>query len=277
MHSDELNHRLEHCDLCPRHCGVNRVCGESGFCRVLKTPKIYQHFLHFGEEEMIAPAFIVNFAGCNLSCPDCPEREHWQQPGLPITNATVYAHALISHWNRAGLPASLEWIGGEPSLNLPFILEASCVLKQNLSNCPPIYINTNAYFNENLISYMQDVIDGFVFDLKCSRGCSKQITGAEDYYDVVTRNIQLIEKFGWNPDSLIVRHLVVPHHIDCCTKPVIEWFCYYTPELIFNLMTTYRSIKDSLYQGLDENSKKLVIEYTRCAGVKHLLINGVYE
>ena len=277
MYSDELNHRLLHCDLCPHHCGVNRLCGESGFCHILETPRIYQHFLHFGEEDFISPAFIVNFAGCNLSCPDCPERAHWQQPALPITSATDYAHALMSHWKRVGLPASLEWIGGEPSLNLPFILEASDVLKQHLPNCPPILLNTNAYFNEDLISYMQKLIDGFVFDLKCSCECSKQLTGAADYYNVVTRNIQLIVNADWNPDLLIVRHLVVPHHFECCTKSVIEWFCQNIPGLKFNLMTTYRSIKDGLYKGLDEDYKNIAINYARCAGIKHLLINGGAE
>ena len=42
--------RLESCDLCPRHCGVNRLLDERGFCRIGRQARVYSCAPHFGEE-----------------------------------------------------------------------------------------------------------------------------------------------------------------------------------------------------------------------------------
>ncbi|MBI2438735.1 MAG: hypothetical protein HYV36_08000, partial [Lentisphaerae bacterium] len=45
---------LEHCELCPRRCGVNRAAGQSGYCRSGTFAQIFRYGAHYGEEPPIA-------------------------------------------------------------------------------------------------------------------------------------------------------------------------------------------------------------------------------
>ena len=263
--------RLKHCDLCPHHCGVNRIVGQTGICGATGLPSIYQHFIHLGEEIQLVPAFIVNFAGCNLYCPDCAERHRWQNRPLSTGNAQHYAKAMADYWNKTGFPKSLEWIGGEPTLHLDYVLETSAALKEWLgTNCPKIYLNTNVYFNDNLIPYMDALIDGFVFDLKCMQSCALNLTGYENYTSVVTTNILKIYQM-WPHENLILRHLIQPNHVHCCTKNIILWCKDNTPDLCFNLMTAFHGNDGNT---ISDDERKQGIELLTQSGLNRFLIDG---
>lgn len=45
---------LKSCRICPRECGVNRIEGESGFCKIAGGIKVAKAFLHFWEEPCIS-------------------------------------------------------------------------------------------------------------------------------------------------------------------------------------------------------------------------------
>ncbi len=38
---------------------------------------------------------------------------------------------------------------------------------------------------------------------------------------------------------MIVRHLVLPGHVDCCTKPALRWLAGHTSEALVNIMDQY--------------------------------------
>ena len=268
----ELKSRLEACDLCPHQCGVNRNAGQTGICGVTGTPKIYQHFLHYGEEISIIPAFVVNLAGCNLRCPDCPERHRWTMPALKTGAPEYYARALIQHWEKSGFPKTIEWIGGEPSLNLPYILEVSEKLKMALPQCPKIYLNTNGYFESDLVEYMDGCFDGFVWDLKCMPSCARELVGYHHYFEVVTNNI-LNGYQRWPVTNQILRHLVVPGHLECCTKEIIRWCEKEIPKMIFNLMTGFYGEDGRM---LDEWECRGAEKMLKLSGLENVMLNGEY-
>ena len=254
MPVEDLRARLCACDLCPRRCGANRNAGIKGLCGNDATPAVYQHFMHYGEEISIVPAFIINMSGCSLQCPTCSERCHFFEKALPVGTPAHYAGALAAHLRRTGLPASIEWIGGEPSCQLPFVLETSAILREKLQPCPPILLNTNGYFDTALLDAMHEILDGFVFDLKCAPSCQQEITGASDYWTVVTANIRAVAaKF---PGSHIIRHLVMPGHLECCTKPVLAWCRDNAPQMIVNVMTGFQDFRaQSACRQLDDAQK----------------------
>ena len=41
--------QLVHCECCPRKCGVNRLEGKTGFCRIAGEAQISYAGLHYGE------------------------------------------------------------------------------------------------------------------------------------------------------------------------------------------------------------------------------------
>ena len=269
-----LSNRLQSCDLCPNRCGCNRLLGQKGLCNNTDTPAIYQHFLHAGEEITLVPAFIINMSGCSLSCPTCSESCRFGKNILPVICAEKYAQAMVGYFKRHGMPKSIEWIGGEPSTQIHFVLKTSWYLKK-LGVSVPIYLNTNAYFDVALLDLMHGIIDGFVFDLKCSESCQNITGGFSNYYNTATQVItRAINEFE---GGHILRHLVMPGHVECCTKPIIDWCRIHIPNVIFNLMTTFHDFRpDATIFSLPDCDAAKSIELAKSAGLTNLMINGNY-
>ncbi|MEM3138406.1 MAG: pyruvate formate lyase-activating protein, partial [Thermofilaceae archaeon] len=40
--------------------------------------------------------------------------------------------------------------------------------------------------------------------------------------------------------DMIIRHLVLPGHVECCTKPVLRWISENCPRTLTNIMDQYR-------------------------------------
>ena len=51
---DEWMKQLEHCMLCPRACGVNRITGNTGACHTDAQMRVARAALHFWEEPCIS-------------------------------------------------------------------------------------------------------------------------------------------------------------------------------------------------------------------------------
>ncbi len=74
--------QLTHCECCPRKCGVNRLEGRTGFCRIAADAQISYAGLHFGEEPPISGtrgSGTIFFAGCNLRCVFCQNHQISQE------------------------------------------------------------------------------------------------------------------------------------------------------------------------------------------------------
>ena len=40
------------------------------------------------------------------------------------------------------------------------------------------------------------------------------------YWETVTKNLKLVHEWG---EDFVIRHLIMPNHIECCTKPILDW------------------------------------------------------
>ena len=75
---DEWMKQLEHCMLCPRACGVNRITGNTGACHTDAQMTVARAALHFWEEPCISGkegSGAIFFTGCNLGCVFCQNYE----------------------------------------------------------------------------------------------------------------------------------------------------------------------------------------------------------
>jgi putative pyruvate formate lyase activating enzyme len=52
----------------------------------------------------------------------------------------------------------------------------------------------------------------------------------------VTGNMKMIHDWG---EDFTIRHLVMPNHVECCTRPVLEWIAETMPEVPVNIMDQY--------------------------------------
>ncbi|MCW1302862.1 MAG: radical SAM protein [Candidatus Parvarchaeota archaeon] len=220
------------CNLCERRCGVNRGEGEIGFCRV-REARVASEFLHFGEEPELVPSHTIFFAGCNFNCVFC---QNWDISQYPENGAIIEPVELsrIIEFRFKGGSRNLNLVGGEPTPNAAYILEVLRELKANI----PIVWNSNMYMSRELMQILDGVIDIYLTDFKYGNDeCALRLSNVPKYMEVVSRNHLLAAK----QCELIIRHLILPNHIVCCSKPVIDWIeKQLGTDVYLNLMDQYR-------------------------------------
>ncbi|MCK4879383.1 MAG: hypothetical protein KAS82_01945 [Bacteroidales bacterium] len=65
---------LKDCRLCPRECRVDRIAGETGFCKATSKLRVASFHAHFGEERPlvgVGGSGTIFLSHCNLGCIFC--------------------------------------------------------------------------------------------------------------------------------------------------------------------------------------------------------------
>lgn len=219
------------CRLCPRDCRVNRSAGERGYCGLDDKARCFREMVFAGEEAELSPSHQVYFAGCNLRCEFCTDAE-WNRAPLEV-DETDWDWLLrrVDERRRQGAK-NINLLGGEPAVSLPALLG----LLRRLGRRTPVVFNSNMYYNKEVDALLRGHIDVCLADLKCGdQGCAKAMLDASDYIDVVRRNIL---RAGEHTD-LIVRHVILPGHRDCCLRPTLRWLAAEIPAVKLSLRTNY--------------------------------------
>ena len=206
---------LKSCELCERKCHVNRLEGERGFCGVGSQYKISSEFIHMGEEPHISPSHTVFFMGCTMSCQYCQNWSisHWYEKGYPVSKQQLVK--IIDGRRKEGA-RNLNLVGGEPTPNLAYILDTLKICETNI----PIIWNSNFYMSEKTMQILDGVVDMHLSDFKYGNNkCGLRLSKTPNYFDVCSRNHSIATK----TTEITLRHLILPNHVDCCTKPVLEW------------------------------------------------------
>lgn len=208
------NKLLESCTLCEIQCRVNRK-ESMGYCRVKKS-LVASDFLHYGEEPELVPSYTVFFSGCNFRCVFC---QNWDisQYRVGVELLPEFMALKIEEAFRRGA-RNVNFVGGEPTPNLPFILETLRHVRAPI----PVVWNSNMYMSEEVMELLDGVADVYLADFKWGNDdCARRYSRAPRYREIVTRNF-LLAKEHYMAEFLI-RHLVVPSHLECCTRAALEW------------------------------------------------------
>ncbi len=75
MNQEDYLHPFTHCTLCEHRCGVNRLEGQTGICR-MTLPAVASATLHPAPPE----SYTIFMAGCNYKCLNC---RNWTIAQLP--------------------------------------------------------------------------------------------------------------------------------------------------------------------------------------------------
>ncbi len=226
----ETEQILESCELCERRCRVNRRTGNKGHCNVLE-PRISTMFDHWGEEPQLVPSYTIFFSGCTFNCVFCQNWDISQNSEIGNKLTAKYVAEVIDEKN--GTVRNVNWVGGDPTPNLAFILS---VLNFANAALPQVW-NSNMYLTERSMQLLDGVIDIYLTDFKYgSDACAKRLSNVENYWEVITRN----HKLAAGQCDVIVRHLVMPNHVECCSKPILDWLSENIPQAKVNVMAQYR-------------------------------------
>lgn len=257
----EIAHRLfGSCSLCEAYCGIDRkkekgVCGV-GAARIAKVSKSLE------EESFLAPSASVLFSGCNFRCAFC---NAWDISQFPEHGGIMDAKELAKKIKGFHGIRSLFLSGGEPVPDIPFILELLMHLERDL----PVVFNSNFYASPVAMDLLAGIVDLYIADFKFGNdACAQRLARVIGYLEPVTKNISMIPE-----ERLLVRHLALPGHFECCTKKVLDWVASNKPNAGVALMGDYTPSYKSLLHA-DIASKlplpdfKKAQDYARSLGLK---------
>ena len=261
----ELADRLfKACCFCEHKCRVDRR-STPGVCGVQET-RIATEFLHYGEETVLVPSHTVFFSGCTFQCVFCQNWDISQLPGgTHIAEEKI--GEIIGERKKQG-SRNVNWVGGDPTSNLLYILQ---VLQQMEVNIAQVW-NSNMYCSEETMKLLHGVIDVYLTDFKYGNdACAKRLSKIDGYSAVVRRNHLLAAQ----QSEMIIRHLVLPNHFECCSKPVMLFIAEHLPETLVNIMGQYRpeyraNEHKDISQSVTGEEVLRVTEYADSLGIHHL-------
>lgn len=209
-----VRRNLMHCTLCAHRCGVNRLAGESGVCRLGATANVAEHFVHIGEESMINPSLLISLAGCGLRCRYC-------QQGSILNPANVDGEsldeALWAALDKDGA-RTLSFAGGNPDESLYAVLRFLALAPDDWSL--PLVWNCHGAATLETISLLHGIVDVWLPDYKYgNEQCGHRWSGIRNYPDTAQDGIQAM--LAQNI-PVIVRILVLPGHFACCHAQVLK-------------------------------------------------------
>jgi putative pyruvate formate lyase activating enzyme len=183
---------------------------------------IASEMLHLGEEAILQPAHAIFFSGCTATCSFCTAANFAFRSTSGVVVTPQQLAARIRQREREGA-RSLCFIGGDPAPHIPFILETLDCLGADRQI--PAVFNSNFYLTEQALDLLAGSIDLYLPDLKFgpARGiqsCGEAMGGMPNYWAVVTGCIDRVWKAK---ERAIVRHLLMPGHFECCTRPILHW------------------------------------------------------
>lgn len=258
---------IENCACCGWNCGVNRKAGEKGFCKLTDVSYYASEFLHMGEEPELVPSHTIFFAGCVFACVYC---QNWDISTCPDCGTRIEPRKLAKLIDLRRMHGAKNVNFVTPTPHTYTILKIIREISQN----NPVIWNSNMYHSPVIAEILEGVVDVYLGDFKYGNNeCARRYSKINNYLEIVQPNF----KFAYETAEVLLRHLVLPGHLECCTKPIAEWVAKNIPQIRFNLMFQYMPCYRALeYQEigrqLTPEEEEKAIKIVREAGVEDLLV-----
>ena len=276
----ELSRRiLSECVFCQWRCKVDRsgngsdsatTKGKLGTCQLDNVSRVGSYFHHPGEEIIYRGSQgsgTIFFTSCNMRCGFCQNGDisHDKLNGIEVTADQL---ALMAMQLRLEGVHNINLVGGEPTIHLHTVLDSISrlrfgeVIKEDLNHITqaksdfpfhlrntanasycgefnaPILWNSNFFMSQEAMALLRPVVDIWLPDFKFgSDKCAIHLSRTPQYWDTCTRN--LLEIYRWG-EEFSIRHLIMPNHVECCTKPCLDWVRANVPDALINVMDQYR-------------------------------------
>jgi len=204
---------LRSCVFCAHKCAADRTQGPARICHSDASCRIFRESFELAGEVGLTPSYSVYLSGCNLACSFCINGVSSQNglAGSPLDLSRLAERIEAA----APLARSVTISGGEPAVHLEAALEIAAWVPRQLQ----LVWKTNAYTAVELLPLLAGVADVVVADYKFGNGtCARRLAGVPHYCETVEANLSWFAAHT----RLIVRHLLMPGHWDCCFLPVLQ-------------------------------------------------------
>ena len=222
---------LADCKLCAHECGVNRLAGTAGLCHAGTDTRVFSAQVEVSDELELIPTFAIALSGCDLRCDFCitggPSWNPRLGEALSVETIADRARTALARGVR-----TVMILGGEPTVHLHTALEIVAALPDDAT----LVWKTNAHGSASARELLDGMFDVWLADYKFGNdACAQRLAKVSDYNRVIREN--LIWANGHS--ELIVRHLLMPGHVECCWRPVAEWLAENLPGVKVNLRSGF--------------------------------------
>ena len=180
---------LSACRLCPHACGVNRLDGQTGFCRAGVKPRVFRYGPHFGEEPPLTGtrgSGTVFFSRCTLRCIYC-QNHPWSQGG---EGRDLEIPELTAIFREVAEQGCHNWNLVSPTPWLPQIKEAVFPLLRAGIRLPFVY-NTSGFELPETLDRFSGLVDIALCDLRyASDASAAEGSGVKRYVETARRAFQ---------------------------------------------------------------------------------------
>lgn len=246
-----MKNYFENCTLCPRKCNVNRSV-KHGYCKVSDKLLVARASLHLWEEPCISGkngSGTVFFGGCNLGCIYCQNKEirdgKCGKEISPERLAEIFLNLQEKKANNINLVTPTHFV--------PHIIKSVKIAKTNGLKIPVVY-NSSGYENTETVKMLEGYVDIYLPDFKyMCENTAKEYSFAPNYIkyaksslDEMVRQIKkpVFFKNGIMKKGVIVRHLMLPGHLEESKKVVEYLYKTYKDNIYISLMSQYTPMPD---------------------------------
>ena len=272
----------ENCTLCCRRCGVNRIAGDLGFCKMGSEPIVSRIGIHAWEEPIISGeggSGTIFFSGCSLRCVFCQ-------------NAQISRDSRgrrMSEWDIATEMLSLEKNGANninfvtPTHYAKSVILATALAREGGLSLPVLY-NTSSYDTVETIRSLKDTVNIFLPDFKyyLSKTAS-EYSSAPDYVTAAKASISEMVKIAPEPviengimqSGVLVRILLLPSHVAEAKLSLEYLYKTYGNSIYISLMSQYTpmpNMKKSLDRRVTQAEYYDLVNYAQRLGVENAFI-----
>ncbi len=242
--------KINPCNLCARYCDVDRT-SRRGYCRIDSGLYISTICIHKGEEPVLSGdkgVCNVFFDHCNLQCQYCQNYQisnnvsSLEKDSMSLQDCyEKIAKILDTGCNMLGLVSPTPYLH-----HIDLLVD---MLRKNRYE-PTIIYNTNAYDNVDTLRNLDGIVDVYLPDYKYgSYELAQQLSQADDYPDMALDAINemvrqkckdlILNDEGMAVKGVIVRHLVLPGHIDNSFSALTNIATEVSADIHISLMAQY--------------------------------------
>lgn len=266
------------CNLCARNCGIDRTCGELGFCKMADNAVIARAALHMWEEPIISGSCgsgAIFFSGCSLGCVFCQNRKISRGEFGKSVTAERLSEIMLELKENGAHNINLV----TPTHFAPTI-KSAIILAKNQGFDLPIVYNTSAYDNVGTIRAFEGLIDIYLPDMKYYLPkTAKELSMAESYplaarlaiAEMVRQQPTPIIENGIMRSGVIVRLLLLPSHT-AEAKLILKYLHdTYGDNIYVSLMNQYtpmENMKPPLNRRVTRAEYNDLIYYAQRIGVR---------
>jgi putative pyruvate formate lyase activating enzyme len=247
---ENLKLNLHNCELCPRMCHIDRITGYTGFCGLTGEMVVNTALPHHGEEPPISGnrgAGTIFFSSCNLGCSYCQNYQISHTPDGRTVSIAQLSDIMIELQEEGC--HNIEPV--TPTPHLPGIMEALFIARRRGLHLPFVF-NCGGYERKDIISLLDKQVEIYLPDFKYGFSeTGKNLSGVADYPQQAIASLrEMVRQVGDGLSTddngvatggIIVRHLVLPGHIDNSIE-VLKIVHDISPFIPFGILSQYTPI-----------------------------------